>query len=160
MTDIQRAAAYYYVQRQAFASRPQKPSLAASPDRPVRCRAAVARQILPQVAERLKDVMLENLPWERFLKLYDAPETFFFIDPPYIGHDDYRHNFKREDMAALASALKTIKGRFLMTHSDSPEIRSLFNGQSFEPIEVTYSAHTQTKRFSHLIGQEILISNY
>ena len=78
LTDIQRAAAYYYVQRHAFAGRPRIPSLATSPGRPVRCRAAVARRILPQVAERLKEVMLENLPWDRFIKLYDTPGDLLF----------------------------------------------------------------------------------
>jgi len=43
--------------------------------RPARCRAVVARRILPQVADRLKEVMLENMPWDRFIKLYNTPET-------------------------------------------------------------------------------------
>jgi len=62
LTDVQRAAAYYYLQRYAFAGRPGKPTLATGPGRPVKCRAEVARRMIPQVADRLKDVMLENLP--------------------------------------------------------------------------------------------------
>jgi len=160
LTDIQRAAAYYYVQRSAFAGRPKNPSLATSPGRPVRCRAAVARKILPQVAERLKEVMLENLPWDRFIKLYDTPETFFFVDPPYIGHTEYRHNFKPADFEALAATLKALKGCSLMTHADTPEIRALFDGLKFENIEISYSTHQMTPGQKPQIGHEVLITNY
>jgi DNA adenine methylase len=160
MTDIQKAAAYYYVQRQAFAGRPNRPSLATSAGRPVRCRAAVARRVLPQVAERLKEVMLENLAWERFLKLYDTPDTFFFVDPPYIGHNEYRHNLTPAGFEALAAALKNLKGRFLMTHTDRPEIRRLFAGLTVEAVEVAYSAHQLTKGHARQVGREVLISNY
>lgn len=160
MTDIQRAAAYFYIQRQAFAGRPKMPSLATHPGRPINCRQAVARRILPLVAERLKAVMLENLPWDRFLKLYDSPETFFFIDPPYIGHNEYRHNFKKDDFEALAAALKTMKGRFLMTHTDSPEIRVLFAGLDVETIEVSYSVNKLSQGQKRLVGREVLICNY
>jgi len=160
MTDIQRAAAYYYVQRYAFAGRPEKPTLATSPGRPVRCRASAARKILPLVADRLKNVMLENLSWERFIKLYDTQDTFFFVDPPYLGHDEYRHNLTKSDFEALAASLKALKGRFLMTHTDSQKIRSLFDGLNIEAIEISYSTNKLTAGHKCLIGKEVLISNY
>lgn len=160
MTDIQRAAAYYFVQRQAFSGRPHKPSLATFHSRPVSCRQAVAKTMLPLAAERLKAVFLENLPWERFVKLYDSPNTFFFVDPPYIGHNEYRHNFKLADFEALASALKSLNGSFMMTHTDSLEIRALFDGLKFETIDVSYSANKLTSGQKRMIGKEVLISNY
>ena len=160
MTDIQRAAAYYYLQRQAFAGRPNRPTLVAGPGRPITCRQAVARKMLPLATDRLKTVTLENLPWDRFIKLYDSKDTFFFVDPPYIGHNEYRHNFKLADFQTLAAALNSIKGQFLMTHTDSPEIRSLFKGLKFEAIEVSYSANKLTQGDKRIVGKEVLISNY
>lgn len=160
MTDIQRAAAYYFVQRQAFSGRPGKPSLATFHSRPVSCRQTVARTMLPLAAERLKAVFLENLPWERFVKLYDNHDTFFFVDPPYIGHTEYRHNLKLADFEALADTLKNLKGRFLMTHTDSPEIRALFHGLNFETIDASYQVNNLISGKKHQAGKEILISNY
>ncbi len=160
LTDIQRAATYYYVQRHAFAGRPKMPTLRTGPGRPVRCCPAVARRILPQVADRLKDVMLENLPWERFLKLYDSSDTFFFIDPPYMDHNEYRHNLKSADFEALAAALKSLKGRFLMTHTDSREIKRLFGGLTVEAVDVAYSTRKLTPGQQRQIGREVLIRNY
>ena len=160
MTDIQRAAAYYYIQRQAFAGRPGRPTLATHSNRPIGCRAAVARKMLPLAAERLKAVMLENLPWDAFLKLYDSQDTFFFVDPPYMGHNEYRHNLKKADFQALAAALKSLKGRYLMTHTDNPEIRELFAGQNCETVEIRYTANRSTSGHKNMIGKEVLISNY
>ena len=104
--------------------------------------------------------MLENLPWDRFIKLYDSPDTFFFIDPPYIGHDEYRHNLNFDDFGRLADCLARIKGKFLMTHTDSPDIRGLFRGMRFENIEIKYSTHQLTPGQKPQIGREVLISNY
>lgn len=160
LTDVQRAAVYYYIQRHAFAGRPGKPTLATSHSRPVRCRAEVAKRVIPQVAERLKDVMLENIPWDRFIKLYDSPETFFFIDPPYIGHREYRHNFKEDDFRQLAVIMHKIKGMFLMSHTDCEKIRSCFSKFNVSEIEIPYSTRQLTKGEPAMIGREVLISNY
>lgn len=159
MTDIQRAAVYFYLQRYAFAGRPNKPTLATSPNRPPRCRPDVARRTLPMVAERLKSVMLEALPWDRFIALYDSPDTFFFVDPPYWGHNEYRHNFKADDFIRLAAVLITLKGRFLMTHTDSPKIRNLFAGLKVEPVTALYSASRQSGG-PGTAGREVFITNY
>lgn len=160
ITDIQRAAAYYYVQRFSFAGRINKPSFGTHANRPPNCRAALFRRLIPLAAERLREVMLENLPWDRFVSLYDSPETFFFVDPPYWGHREYRHNFSPDDFGQLAARLKDIKGRFLMTHADRPEIRKLFRGLNIEAIEVPYSAKQLTPGQKSGCGQEIIITNY
>jgi len=162
MTDIQRAAAYYYVQRHGFSARPRQPSFCTRPHRPVQCRAAVFRRVLPLVAERLRGVLLENLTWEKFIALYDSPRTFFFIDPPYMGHTEYRHNFKADDFDRLAAALRGLSGRFLLTHTDQPEIRALFNGRKFkiETVALDYSASIRAKGDKSRQGHEVLITNY
>jgi DNA adenine methylase len=159
LTDIQRAALYYYIQRFAFAGRPGKPTLATGPNRPLRCRAEMARRVIPLAAERLKEVMLESLSWERFIKLYDSPDTFFFIDPPYLGHHEYRHNLKEADYVELADMLKQIKGKFLMCHADG-KIRNYVKGLNLEPVVVPYSTRQLAKGQPQAIGQELLISNY
>lgn len=46
-----------------------------------------------------------------------------------MGHTEYRHNLKTDDFDRLAAALKSIKGHFILTHTDQPEIRALRRGQ-------------------------------
>ena len=105
---------------------------------------------------------MENLPWEKFIALYDTPQTFFFIDPPYMGHTEYRHNLKMEDFDRLAAALKSLQGKFLLTHTDQPEIRALFKGRGFkvETVELLYTAPIKAKSDKTRQGHEVLITNY
>lgn len=160
MTDIQKAAAYYYVQRQAFSGRPRNPSFASHAGRSSRCKASAARKILPQVADRLKSVTLENLPWERFIKLYDSPETFFFIDPPYMGHCEYRHNFKPDDFISLGETLKSTKGKWLLTHTDQPEIREMFKKFNIIKTLIPYTCNLSLQGSKLMQGKEVMITNY
>ena len=38
---------------------------------------------LEEIHERMAGVVIENLPWRRFIERYDRPETLFYLDPPY-----------------------------------------------------------------------------
>lgn len=72
---------------------------------------------------------------------YDGPEALFYIDPPYWGsEDDYgRGVWDRHDFAALAEQLRGIKGRFLLSINDVPEIRELFDWAEIEGVQTTYT---------------------
>ena len=61
------------------------------------------------------------------------------MDPPYHGSEHYydRGLFERADYERLAAALKGLRGRFLMTLNDHPEVRRIFSGFRMEAAEVT-----------------------
>jgi DNA adenine methylase len=61
---------------------------------------------------RLSAVTVENLPYGDIITRYDRPGTFFYIDPPYYGYEDYygKDVFGRADFALLAGILKKISG--------------------------------------------------
>src|SRR5213594_1949261 len=40
-------------------------------------------RMLPQIAERLLRVQIENRPAREVIELYDSPSTLFYCDPPY-----------------------------------------------------------------------------
>ncbi|WP_394341509.1 DNA adenine methylase [Rhodobacter maris] len=75
------------------------------------------------------------------IRRYDAPETLFYLDPPYWGCEgDYgKELFSRDDFARLADALRGIDGRFLLSINDVPEIREIFSWAEIEPVRTTYS---------------------
>jgi DNA adenine methylase len=52
---------------------------------------------LTALRTRLDRVVVENLDWERCLRLYDAPDTFYFIDPPYLNSDIKAYDGWTED---------------------------------------------------------------
>lgn len=96
--------------------------------------------------DRLQGVVIERFGWRDCLKLYDAPQTFFYVDPPYYGHErDYGKGiFERSDFEKLAEALAGLKGKFLLSINDTPEIREIFGGLKIkEEFLAVYSANNR-----------------
>jgi len=71
--------------------------------------------------------VIECLDYAEFIRRYDGSETLFYLDPPYWGcENDYgKEMFSRDMFEAMAKQLGSIKGRFLMSINDVPEICSL-----------------------------------
>lgn len=103
-------------------------------------------QLLIRAAhERLQSVQVECLDWQLFIGRYDKPFTLFYIDPPYWGNEtDYGKGlFSREDFARMAEMLRGLKGRFILSLNDRPEVRETFEGFRFEEIKTTYTANAK-----------------
>lgn len=93
-------------------------------------------QALRDLSARLDHVCIENRSWEKLIPSFDAPGTFFFLDPPYFSDGGSCYGaFKPADLRALAAMLATIKGRWLLTFQDAPEAREIFAGHQIIPIE-------------------------
>ncbi len=100
--------------------------------------------VLRRAAERLAGVKLLYYDWSTSLDKHDSKDTLFFLDPPYHhtkAQYNYLHSFKTEDFVKLSERLKRIKGKFLLTINDHPEIREMFKDFNCEEIEHYYSAH-------------------
>ncbi len=85
----------------------------------------------------------------------DRPTTLFYVDPPYWGSEgDYgKELFSREDFEALSARLKALRGTFIMSINDVPEIRDLFSWATTERVETSYTVarKTPSTRASELI---------
>ena len=140
LTDLQRAARFLYLQKLAFGGKVAGRNFGTG-IQPARFDINRLAPLLADVHERLSGVWIECLPWEQFLERWDRPETLFFLDPPYHGSEHYygRGLFERADYERLAAALKALRGRFLMTLNDHPEVRRIFSGFPMEAAEVTYT---------------------
>lgn len=92
------------------------------------------------MADRLASVTIENLDSGEFIARYDHQGALFYVDPPYWGREHYygRDLFERQDFARLAEVLGRIKGRFILSIDDVPEIRQLFGAFTIEEEPVTY----------------------
>jgi DNA adenine methylase len=85
---------------------------------------------------RMDRVAVENLSYERCMKLYDAKETFFFIDPPYLNSDPGTYEgWNEEQVTQLREVIMDLKGQWLLTIDDSRFNRDLFKGCQIKPIK-------------------------
>ena len=141
LTDLERAARFLYLQRTAFGGKIAGRNFGVSSDRPGRFDITRLGSMLEAVHDRLAAVTIECLPWERFIPRYDRPGMLVYLDPPYWGSEtDYgRAMFGRDDFAALAAVLQGLKGSFLLSINDVPEIREIFAWAQLEEVETTYT---------------------
>lgn len=156
LTDLERAARFLYLQKLAFGGKVKGQNFGVSLNG-ARFNLTRLAPMLEDVHERLAGVILENLDWLQFLDRYDRPETLFYLDPPYFGsEDDYgKRLFGREQFAAMAERLARLKGRFLLSINDVPEIRQTFTGFAFNEAELTYTVGTGNGK----AARELIISD-
>jgi DNA adenine methylase len=81
------------------------------------------------------------LDFRALIKRYDRPGTLFYLDPPYYNCEgDYGADlFKRDDFTDLATILEALKGRFILSLNDVPEVRELFSWAKIKAVKTTYS---------------------
>ena len=140
LTDLRRAARFLYLQTLAFGGKVSGRSLGVNYGQRARFDFSAIVPRLQDVHERLAGVLIEQLPFDRFLARYDRPETLFYCDPPYWGTEDFygAELFSRADFEALSAALRRLKGRFILSINDVPEIRDIFSWASIEGVDVNY----------------------
>lgn len=140
LTDLQRAARFVYLQKAAFGGKVAGRDFGMAKDRPSRFRASEVGEDLLKAARRLEAVSIEQLPWAEFIRRYDRPGTLFYLDPPYFGcEDDYGADlFGRDEFGAMAQQLAQLKGRFILSLNDRPEVREIFSGFQIDGVETHY----------------------
>lgn len=88
-------------------------------------------EALPEIAERLLRVQIENRPALDVIGLYDSRDTLFYCDPPYIhctrGDDKaYGHEMTDGQHRQLAESLNAVSGQVAISNYDCPLMRELY----------------------------------
>jgi len=159
LTDIQRAARFYYLLRTGYASKVYKPAFSISTLRRSNLNLLRIEEELSAAHLRLSRVYIENMPYEKLIERFDKPHTFFYLDPPYYGYEDCygKGIFSREDFEKLHETLARIKGKFIMSINGVREIRNLYKSFHIEEVHTTYLAAGAHKKKRVI---ELLISNF
>ncbi|WP_172298954.1 DNA adenine methylase [Pseudoruegeria sp. HB172150] len=158
LTDLQRAARFLYLQRVSFGGKVTGRTFGLATDRPARFNLTTLEPDLEALHERLAGVTVTCMDFAEFISRVDRPSVLFYLDPPYFGHEaDYGHGvFERADFERLAELLQALKGNFLLSINDAPEIRAAFSWASIQEVETTYSAAARSVKAVN----ELLISNF
>ena len=125
LTDLERARRFFIRARQSRTGLAQTASLGRWANCKNTSRAgmsgAVSRwlgsvETLPQIALRLARVQIENRPAVEIIRLYDANDTFFYCDPPYVlsargDSKAYRYEMDVPAYRELAEVVNKCRGK-------------------------------------------------
>lgn len=113
---------------------------------------------------------IENMDFEDFIKKYDSPETYIYLDPPYNSDDDRRLDwygvgkdniFGRNSHKRLCDLLKTTKSKWALSYYDFDELSEWLPKDEYRWEKRNYfrssASFSDTKEIE---GTEVLIMNY
>lgn len=158
LTDIQRAAGYLYLQRTCYGGKVHQRTFGTITTGRPRLNLFTLEAVLEEAWRRLAQVIIECMDFRELIPRYDRPHTFFYLDPPYWDIIGYEHNFVEQDFVDLAKVLAAIRGHFLMSINDTPEVREIFSRFNIQEVALKYSMGRATGSRNKL-RTELLISN-
>ena len=109
--------------------------------------------------ERLKNVRISCGDYRAVICMYNTPDTFHFLDPPYeTGTAKSCWLYESLDRKALLDTLRSIKGKFLMTYENNADTRNFF--KEFEQMHMNTSYSSGNKKSEHLKRSELIVTNF
>lgn len=155
LTDIQRAARFYYLQKLSFGAKEQGRTFGTRATGPSSLNLLRMEETLSDAWLRLQRVTIEHLDWRECIRRYDRPETLFYLDPPYWQVMGYGVPFEFEQYQIMAALAESIQGKMIISINDHPDIREVFQGLRIEKAQTTYSVNSNSQA-----GAELIISNF
>lgn len=139
LTDIQRAARFFYMQRLAFGGKMTSRTFGTGHTSPKRINLLRLEEDLSAAHLRLHGTVIECLPWEQCVERYDAAHTLFFFDPPYWRTEGYGVPFGLDQYQRLAERMAALKGRAILTINDHPDMRRIFAQFPSKAVPIRYT---------------------
>lgn len=139
LTDIQRAARFYYLQKLAFGGKVEGQTFGTSTTSGPRLNLLRIEEDLSQAHLRLQGAYIERLSWERVVEKYDRAHTLFYLDPPYWETEGYGVDFGFEQYELMARLAREIQGSMIVSINDHPDIRRVFSGLHMESLGLKYT---------------------
>ncbi|EFN8842641.1 DNA adenine methylase [Escherichia coli] len=157
LTDIQRTARFYYLQKQAFGGKVADHSFGTSTTSAPRFNLLRIEEELSMAHLRLSRTLIEHLDWHQCIERYDRPHTLFYCDPPYWGTEGYGVEFGLENYDHMADLARRIKGKMIISVNDIPEMRQVFNGLNMQSVDISYNLKVTGKPSPK---KELVICNF
>lgn len=174
LTDIERAVRWFYVLRGSFGGMLNKTKAGwayavrrngTGHKGSTANRLHSAATLFKFVSERLKNVQIENHPFEKVIQTYSSPYTLFYCDPPYVekeGYYEYKGvpRFSETDHRKLAKLLNDTSAKVAVSYYPHPLIDELYPADKWRrKLWKTYKHIPKTNKM-RLSATELLLMNY
>jgi DNA adenine methylase len=167
LTDVQRAHRFYYLIMAGWGGELKYPRFQTSisdgghGNRLIGALETLKERLAP-VHDRLRTVIIENLPWQKCIDRYDRPTTAMYIDPPYPDNGvNYAHNMRGwDEHRELAERLQQSTCKWIVSSYDIPQIRELYAESYVIAVESASGMKAKKTGTERVINKEVLITNY
>lgn len=156
LTDLQRAARFFYLQQHAFGGKVSGQSFGTATTAPP-INLLRIEENLSAAHLRLSAAYIEHLDWHACIERYDRPHTLFYLDPPYWQTEGYGVPFAWDQYERMAVKLATLKGKAILSINDHPDIRRCFSAFEFETLSIDYTMGGGARRVER---QELIIYSW
>lgn len=156
LTDIQRAARFFYLQQHAFGGKVEGQTWGTATTAPT-VNLLRIEETLSAAHLRLASAYIENLDWAKCIERYDRPHTFFYLDPPYWQTEGYGVDFGLDQYEKMADMLRKLKGKAIVSLNEHPDILRIFDGFYIETVPIQYSVGGGSKTVDRV---EIIIYSW
>ena len=139
LTDIQRAARFYFLQKMAFGGKVDGQTFGTSTTSAPRLNLLRLEEDLSADHLRLSRTYIESLDWATCIEKYDREHSLIYCDPPYWGTEGYGVEFGLHQYQRMAELARTVKGRMIISVNDIPEMRQAFDGLTIKRVDINYT---------------------
>lgn len=110
---------------------------------------------------KLKKAQLIHDDYKNIIEKFDSTKTFHYLDPPYHKKScSYPEGSCKVQPAEIAKTVDKIKGKFLLSYNDHPDVRSAFcQKYKCEKVKTRYTAN-KINDSDKQQATELLIKNY
>lgn len=157
LTDIQRAARFYYQQRNCFGGKVDSQVFGTATTSAPKFNLLRIEEDLSQAHLRLSRTYIEELSWQDCITRYDREHTLFYCDPPYWKTAGYGVEFDWEQYEQLQKAMASIKGKMIISINAHKDIKSLFKDFDMQEVGINYSVGGSGKSQK---AKEFIIKNW
>ncbi len=147
LSKVERAARFLFLQRCVMYGKKDYVFFSSGRKRTAEFNPEKLLSRMRRVRQNLLDTTILNLSWERVVELFDAPDSLFYLDPPYLVKKKYYSsgNFVEDDFVSMAKVLKSIQGKFVLSLNDCDAVREIFKDFDFLELETLWTAGTAKK---------------
>lgn len=132
LTEIQRAARWFIINRLSFGGTMTGFRVHRTQRLPSRSGHTLA---IRAVSRRLDQTAIEHLSWEKCLDIYDGPDAFIFMDPPYLDAGGGAYSGWSElQLGQFCERVKRLKGAWMVTFQDCDQVRDHLAGYQLQAI--------------------------
>ncbi len=122
-----------------------------------------ATQLFQPLAKRFRAVQIECQDFEKIIKTYERPTTFFYCDPPYIGAEFYYIGtppFALEDHERLAQSLNATPAKVALSYYPHEKIDQWYQPNKWRRITWQTYKSVEKTRTTRQTATELLLCNY